>query len=160
MTWDFQQCGMCDQQSLRSACSYAQSEQSLCLSLEYSMSVKLLNEHHMEFLRLRGGYTGSAEYTLVKMPHCWKSHVVARLSNHGHHRHSKDLCKANLLRIYLTWHLEIRSINQTHHRNNFVVSCLVIRISLHNHSELGILAKQEKNEPVHEISNNVALRHV
>ena len=24
MAWDFQQCGMCDQQSLRSACAYAQ----------------------------------------------------------------------------------------------------------------------------------------
>ena len=30
VTWDFQQCGMCDQQSLRSACAYAQSDQSLC----------------------------------------------------------------------------------------------------------------------------------
>ena len=29
-TWDFQQCGMCDQQSLRSAWAYAQSNQSLC----------------------------------------------------------------------------------------------------------------------------------
>ena len=28
--WDFQQCGMCDQQSLRSACAFAQSDQSLC----------------------------------------------------------------------------------------------------------------------------------
>ena len=28
--WDFQQCGMCDLQSLRSACAYAQSDQSLC----------------------------------------------------------------------------------------------------------------------------------
>ena len=27
---DFEQCGMCDQQSLRSACAYAQSDQSLC----------------------------------------------------------------------------------------------------------------------------------
>ena len=29
-TWDFQQCGMCDQQSLGPACAYAQSDQSLC----------------------------------------------------------------------------------------------------------------------------------
>ena len=29
-TWDFQKCGMCDQQSLRPACAYAQSDQSLC----------------------------------------------------------------------------------------------------------------------------------
>ena len=40
--WDFQQCGMCDQQSLRSVCAYAYSNQSLSLSLEYSMTVKLL----------------------------------------------------------------------------------------------------------------------
>ena len=29
-TWDFQQCGMCDQQRLRPACAYTQSDQSLC----------------------------------------------------------------------------------------------------------------------------------
>ena len=29
-TCDFQQCGICDQQSLRSACAYAQPDQSLC----------------------------------------------------------------------------------------------------------------------------------
>ena len=79
MAWDFQQCGMCDQQSLGSACAYAQSDQSLCLSLEYSMIVKLLTEHHLEFLSLPGGYTGSSEYTLVKIPHCWKSYVMAHL---------------------------------------------------------------------------------
>ena len=28
--WYFQQYGMCDQQNLRSACAYAQSDQSLC----------------------------------------------------------------------------------------------------------------------------------
>ena len=77
MAWDFQQSGMCDQQSLRSACAYAQSDESLCLSLEYSMTVKLLTEHHLEFLSLTGGCTGSYESTLVKMPHCWKSHVKA-----------------------------------------------------------------------------------
>ena len=41
-TWDFQQFGMCDQQRLRPACAYAQSDKSLCSSLEYSRSVKLL----------------------------------------------------------------------------------------------------------------------
>ena len=34
MTCDFQQCGMCDQQSLRSACAYAQSDQSLCVTIQ------------------------------------------------------------------------------------------------------------------------------
>ena len=71
---------MCDQQSLRSACAYAQSDQSLCLSLEYSMTVKLLNEHHLEFLSLKGGCRGWSESTLVKIPHCWKSHVTAHIS--------------------------------------------------------------------------------
>ena len=43
------------------------------------MTVKLLTEHHLKFLSLTGGYTGSSVSTLVKMPHCWKSHVVAQL---------------------------------------------------------------------------------
>ena len=41
------------------------------------MSVKLLSEQHLEFLRLKGGCTDLSESTLVKMPHCWKSHVAA-----------------------------------------------------------------------------------
>ena len=44
------------------------------------MSVKLLNEHHLEFLSLKGGCTGSFESTRVKTPHCWKSHVTAQFS--------------------------------------------------------------------------------
>ena len=56
---------MCDQQSPRSACAYAQSDQSLCVSLEYSMIVKLLTDHHLEFLSLKGGCRGSSEPTLV-----------------------------------------------------------------------------------------------
>ena len=76
----FQQCGLWDQQSLRSARAYARSDQSLCLSLEYSMTVKLLAEHHLVFLSLKGGCTGSSESTLVKTPLCWKSHVAAQLS--------------------------------------------------------------------------------
>ena len=43
------------------------------------MSVKLLTEQNLKFLSLKGGCTGSSESTLVKMPHCWKSHVVARI---------------------------------------------------------------------------------
>ena len=43
------------------------------------MYVKLLTEHHLEFLSSKGGCTGSSESTLVKMPHCWKSHVTAHL---------------------------------------------------------------------------------
>ena len=47
------------------------------------MSVELLAEHHLEFLSLKRGCIGSSESTLVKMPHCWKSHVMAHLEiNH------------------------------------------------------------------------------
>ena len=46
------------------------------------MSVKLLTEHYLEFQSLKRGCTGSSESTLVKMPHCWKSHVTAHLSPH------------------------------------------------------------------------------
>ena len=70
---------MCDQQRLRPACAYTQTDQSLCKSLEYSMTVKLLIKQHLEFLSLKGGCTGSYESTLVKMPHCWKSHGTAHL---------------------------------------------------------------------------------
>ena len=75
----FQHCGMCVQQSIKSACAYAQSDQSLCFTLDYSMSGKLPTEHHLEFLSLKGGCTGSCESTLVKMPHCRKSRVTAHL---------------------------------------------------------------------------------
>ena len=34
------------------------------------MTVKLLTEHYLEFLSVKGGIT----------PHCWKSHVTAQLS--------------------------------------------------------------------------------
>ena len=39
----------------------------------------LLTEHHLEFLSLKRGCTGSSESTLVKMTHCWKSHVAAQI---------------------------------------------------------------------------------
>ena len=43
-----------------------------------------LSEQHLELLSLKGGCTpgctGSSEPTLAKMPHCWKSHVVAQMN--------------------------------------------------------------------------------
>ena len=47
------QCGMCDQQRLRPAFAFA-----IRLNI-------LLTEHHLGFLSLKGGYTGSSESTLV-----------------------------------------------------------------------------------------------
>ena len=47
------------------------------------MIVKLLTEHHLEFLSLKGGCkkkkTGSSESTLVKMSNCWISHAKAEI---------------------------------------------------------------------------------
>ena len=44
------------------------------------MSVKLLTEHHLEFLSSKGGCTGSSEYIHIKMPHCWKSCVKSQFT--------------------------------------------------------------------------------
>ena len=47
------------------------------------MIVKLLTEHHLQFLSFKEGCTVSSESTHVKMPYCWKSHVAAHLSAIG-----------------------------------------------------------------------------
>ena len=52
---------------------------SFCYSLEYSTIVKQLTEHHLKALSLKVGCTGLPESTLVKVPHCWKSHVTANI---------------------------------------------------------------------------------
>ena len=70
---------VCATSSLRPACAYPQSDQSLCLSPEYSITVKLLSKQQLEILSLSGGCAGSSESTLVKMPHCWESYVTAQL---------------------------------------------------------------------------------
>ena len=43
------------------------------------MSVKTLADHRLEFLSIQVGCRGSSEYTLVKMPHCWKSYVAVKI---------------------------------------------------------------------------------
>ena len=43
------------------------------------MSAMLLTKENLEFVSLKGGCTGSTESTLLKMPHCWKSHVEAHM---------------------------------------------------------------------------------
>ena len=61
----------------------------LCLLLNYYISVKLLIELNLVFLSITGGCTGSSESTLVKMTHCWKSHVtVQTFLNTGPRRQS------------------------------------------------------------------------
>ena len=79
--------------------AYAQSDQSLCLSLEYSLTVQLPTKQNFEFLRLKVSYTGSSESTLDKIPHCWKSHVAA----HNH----KQTDTYKLHDLYETDHMSI-----------------------------------------------------
>ena len=43
------------------------------------MIVKLLSEHHLEFLSLNGGCRGSSESTLVKISNRWKSYAAAQI---------------------------------------------------------------------------------
>ena len=47
------------------------------------MIIKLLTEHHLEFLRLKGGCRGSSESTPVKMSYCWKSQAAAHIIGDG-----------------------------------------------------------------------------
>ena len=65
--------------------------------LEYSMNFKLLTQSHLEFLSLKGGFTGSYESTLIKMSHCWKSHVAA----HGYNVNSEIFARILFSRIAL-----------------------------------------------------------
>ena len=53
---------------------HTRSDQSLYLSLENALSVKLLTEHRLRFLSIKGGCTGLSESILVKISHCW-SHM-------------------------------------------------------------------------------------
>ena len=52
------------------------------------MIVKLLTEHHLEFLILKECCRGSSEPTLVKMSNCWKSHATAQISKSTSMAHS------------------------------------------------------------------------
>ena len=50
------------------------------------MIVKLLTEHHLEFISFKGGCSGSSDSIHVKMPYCWKSHALAQIIFCRRHR--------------------------------------------------------------------------
>ena len=113
---------MCDQQRLRAACAYVQTDQSLCLLLEYSMSFKLLIGHRLEFLSLKWGCKGSSESTLVKMPHCWKSHVAV---------HMYSLYFSVLMRLYLKYSRLLRT-TQIQPLFVLILNCVMVCLSFLN----------------------------
>ena len=72
------------------------------------MSAKLLIEHHLEFLSLKGSCTGSSESTLVKIQHCWKSHVTTHyfslyspntILQESENGHCIFLAKSNIIQL-------------------------------------------------------------
>ena len=71
------------------------------------MIVKLLTEHHLEFLSLTGGCSGSSKSTHVKMPHCWKSHATAHAMcaslNYRHYNSSIQIDK-----MLVVWKLTLK----------------------------------------------------
>ena len=61
---------------------------SMPMSLDHYMTVKLLIGHYLKFLSLTGGYIGSSESTLFKMPICWKSQCKVSTQRDGIMLHS------------------------------------------------------------------------
>ena len=47
------------------------------------MTVKLLTERLLEPPSLKGCFTGLSQSALVKMSHCWTSHVEAQMYDHN-----------------------------------------------------------------------------
>ena len=65
------------------------------------MIVKLLTEHHMEFLSLKGGCRGSSESTHVEMTHCWKSRALAHFIMLCQYPILKAACGTGQLKCYV-----------------------------------------------------------
>ena len=70
------------------------------------MIVKLLTEHYLEFLSLKGGCTGWPESTHVKMPHCWKSHALAQIMINSHEH---EICHGRNFKM-TTLHLFVSTL--------------------------------------------------
>ena len=63
------------------------------------MNVKLLTEHNLEFLSLKGGCRGSSESTLVKMSNCWNSCAMAHMLL----KLRKPILKYKLNKYHVQW---------------------------------------------------------
>ena len=87
------------------------------------MIVKLLTEHHFEFLSLKGGCRGSSESTLVKMSNCWKSHTAAQMMYFLTHSltcsHQSVLSRTQLLALLTTEIFKPRIQSQ-------VIRCIIL----------------------------------
>ena len=62
----------------------------------------MCSSDHLKFLlSLKGGCTGLSESTLVKMPHCLKSHVTAHLLSASKNKWLSRVYSKKLLFLYL-----------------------------------------------------------
>ena len=116
---------MCNQQRLRTACAYAQSDQSISLLLEYSLTVKLLTEQYLEFLSLTGDCRGLTESISVKMPHCCGSFLFYKINlkatTFGMERSRVLYCPASKGCQWL--HVLSTKLSETYNRN---ITCVLI----------------------------------
>ena len=83
------------------------------------MIVKLLTEHHLDFLSLKRGRRSSSQSKLVKISNCWKSHAeldcmkslleilvfIALVSSQGADEavHLRSLVRAFADSIHIIW---------------------------------------------------------
>ena len=64
------------------------------------MTLRPQTEHHLKFLSLKRGCTGSSESKLVKIPHCLKSHVTAHMvQEEMFFEESQDCCQSSNLEL-------------------------------------------------------------
>ena len=91
------------------------------------MIVKLLTEHNLEFLSLKGDCRCSSESTYLKIPHCRESNALAHMAPSGQHGscilQQKSVCNT--------------TCNNTEMNNNMLFSRLVLSVF-----EVIILSKQ------------------
>ena len=116
------------------------------------MIVKLLTEQHLEFLSLKGGCRGSSESTLVKMPHCWKSHIAAYMVSDRLVIGIPQVCKGIK---GLGKPIKVKSLDQLQKASDYVITCTSLYFfaasSLCQRSK-GVLS----SVPTHGLSSNFA----
>ena len=89
------------------------------------MNIKLLTKNHLEFLSLKGGCSCSSESIHVGIPHCYKSHATAQISDAMVWRSEPGLITTRLLQSNINVR-EGRKIRPWHHKTSVVVDLVFI----------------------------------
>ena len=91
------------------------------------MIVKLLTEHHLEFLSLKGGCRGSSESILVKMPHCGKSRGMAQIM-YDSVRTTKSCHRVKYGIFHANYKLRISIINESISFSSILAIIFIIQL--------------------------------